>query len=158
MASFKKTAHSTFAQYNTTVIGVPDDRYDNTFDSEFVPSRAVDLPKNSTLRINLKLFSKQISPVELTAQAFRHIAIAQGNAVPAGDGVGYHLDWDKNARLIKDWSGQEWQNFLQGVSNQATLWDSKFWLIPPADFTHLDVTEGSWTSPSGSITPTAACG
>jgi hypothetical protein len=31
------------------------------------------------------------------------------------------------------------------------MWDNKFWLIPPNDFTYFDRIEGSWTAPSGGV-------
>src|SRR5262245_5816554 len=108
-------------KYYRTVIGIPERPHDNTFDSEF--ERSVDEARNCTLKSDWKLCFRQISPSQLTGQVFRNIAIQQGIAVPAGDAVGFHADYDKNWRLIKDWSGQEWQNFLQGVRNQAMLWD-----------------------------------
>jgi hypothetical protein len=39
------------------------------------------------------------------------------------------------------------------------LWDNKFWLIPPDDFSLIDIVEGSWTAKSGSTTtrPNVKC-
>jgi hypothetical protein len=72
-----------------------------------------------------------------------------GGPVPAGVSAGMYPDADNNPHLIKEWTGSEWTNFINAVKAQARLWDGKFWLIPPDDFSWLDIEEGSWTARSG---------
>lgn len=43
---------------------------------------------------------------------------------------------------IRNWRETEWQEFLTQARIHGNLWNNKFWLIPPSDFTEFDRQEG----------------
>lgn len=138
MAILKKSSEGTGSTYHPFVWGARDGKshLDDGFDS------SLSLPygkENATLQITLRMFYRRISTNELTDQMFRHIANLKGVKVPTGAKVGVRLDANNSPKLIKDWTDTEWNAFTNGVKIQAKLWDGKFWLIPPDDFSHFDV-------------------
>ncbi len=139
-------------KFNESVTSTPNSRWDwdNNYDSKLKLN--VYANENCTLRINLRIFYRSVNPNEATSDILTLIARAQGLVAPGGSKVGMHPDYNKNYKWIRDWTPVEWANFISAVKTQAGLWDNKFWLIPPDDFTHFDRTEGSWTAPSGGIT------
>lgn len=157
MATLSKTPMMGRDKFNQTVKQVPESNYDHAFDSTF--EKSVDSSKNCVLRINLRIFYRQINPYQVTAPMLRIVANSLGLPVPAGVGVGYHPDADNNPHMIKDWTSGEWTNFINAVKSQAQMWDGRFWLMPPDDFSLLDIVEGSWTAKSGSTTtrPNVKC-
>jgi hypothetical protein len=147
MAKLTKKPMMGWDKFNESVTAIPETPWEDTFDSTLV--KTVDSSKNYTLRLNLRIFYRQVNPAQLTSPMVRVIAASQGINVPAGSTAGYYPDADNNAHLVKEWSGLEWINFINGVKAQASLWDGKFWLIPPDDFPHFDIVENSWTNKSG---------
>ncbi len=152
MAKLIKTPMQGWGKCNQSVIGVPQSPGEATFDSTL--ENSLDPGKNWTLRITLRIFFRQISPNQLTAPMMRVIATSLGVPVPAGAPVGMHPDWDKNVHFIKEWTGTEWVNFINGVRTQASLWDGKFWLIPPDEFSHFDVTRHNLSPTRKPVTTT----
>jgi hypothetical protein len=157
MAELIKTPMSGTPQFNETVLAIPESPYESSFDSTFVKS--VDASKNLTLRIILRIFFRQINPWQLSSPMMRSIAMSMGVSVPASYRVGSHRDADDNPHLTKDWSGVEWTNFLNTVNTQAKLWDERFWLVPPDNFSLFDIREGYGASKSGLVTfrPNVKC-
>ncbi|WP_157605407.1 hypothetical protein [Schlesneria paludicola] len=45
--------------------------------------------------------------------------------------------------LIRPWGKPEWTNFTTGFKRECAKWNDRFWLIPPASFSALDVKQGS---------------
>jgi hypothetical protein len=150
MATLSKVPMSGWTKFNKLVTAFPESAYDTAFDSEFV--RSVDSAKNHVLRIMLRIYYKQINPWSVTSQIYRNIATALGVPVPAGGDVGMYRDANEAPRLIAEWSNADWARFLTNVNAQAKLWDSRFWLIPPNDFSLFDIVEGSWVNKSGATT------
>ncbi|NJM52259.1 MAG: hypothetical protein HC846_02005 [Blastocatellia bacterium] len=61
-------------------------------------------------------------------------AIAGALGIKPNDNVGYHQDWNKDSKMIKDWQGNEWTDFVKKFITQAEKWNRKFWLMPSVDF------------------------
>lgn len=97
---------------------------------------------NCQLRISLKIFLMQITPNEMTDMMVRTVADAMGQPLDPSRKVSYYGDWDKNYKLIKDWQGNEWTNFVRDFIVQAEKWNRKFWLVPPDDFPFFDIVQG----------------
>jgi hypothetical protein len=55
------------------------------------------------------------------------------------------VDWDKTLFLMRPWPTTKWMMFQQRFLNQCRLWNDRFWLIPPAGFSKLDVKVGGRT-------------
>ena len=138
MAKLIKTRMPGVDKFNQTVVGVPETGNEDTFDSTL--ERSTDPGKNWTLRITLRIFFRQINPDQVTAPMLRIVAASLGLPVPAGVAVAAYHDYEKEAHFIKEWSGTDWSNFIGKVKAQATLWNGKFWLMPPDDFSHFDLT------------------
>lgn len=81
--------------------------------------KSVDLSKNFTLRIILRIFFRQINPWQVSSPMMRSMAMSMGVSVPASYRVGAHRDADDNPHLMKEWTGVEWTNFLNTVNTQA---------------------------------------
>jgi hypothetical protein len=61
MPKLSKTPMMGYAKFNKTVLGIPDNIYENAFDSEF--ERAVLSSNNCVLRITLRLFFEVVPVV-----------------------------------------------------------------------------------------------
>lgn len=96
---------------------------------------------NCKLQIILKIFLLQIVPDKTTALMLKAIAGALG--ISPNRDVGYKQDWNKNSKMIKDWQGSEWNDFVGEFTRQAEKWNRKFWLMPSVDFPHFDVVQGT---------------
>ena len=118
-----------FSQVSAT----PETDWDTAFDSLLISSRNPCL--NFRLRIDLHVFLKQITANNLTDFVIRGLAGALGIPIPAGVKVSGQTDADDSLTLVKDWKGNEWSGFVNKFSSQANMWNCKFWLIPPDDFT-----------------------
>jgi hypothetical protein len=138
MAKLSKTPMPGWERVHKSVVGTPENSNESTFDSTL--ENSLDPGTNWVLRITLRIFYRQVNPAQLTAPMMQGIARSLGLPVPAGVPVGVHRDYDKTSHFIKEWSSGEWTTFMNGVKTQASLWDGKFWLIPPDDFPHFDVT------------------
>jgi hypothetical protein len=137
-----------WTHFNKSVTAVPETAWDVAYDSEF--EKSVFNDKNHTLKLKLRIHFRQINPNQLTAPMARVIAQTQGMTVPAdGRNVGVYPDADDAAKFIKEWNTAEWLNFINGVKAQASLWNGKFWLIPPDDFSYFDIETANWTNKSG---------
>lgn len=79
-------------------------------------------PSSCTLRLKLKIRLQQIKP---------GLPPLYGDA----NGKGF---W------IRPWSGAEWATFVRGAQAQAKMWNNRFWLKPPRDYTDLDVSYPSF--------------
>jgi len=130
-----------------TILALRDQPDDDPYDSSF--EKSVDSSQNCTLRLTLKIFYRQINPFQATDMMWRHVATALGLSVSSGRMIGTYPDHDTHQHLIQEWTPIEWSNFLNEVKRQANLWNGRFWLIPPDNFTLLDIEEGSWTNKSG---------
>lgn len=150
MAKLLKTRMLGLDKFNKSVVGVPESASEETFDSTL--ERSTDVGKNWILRITKRIFFKQINPDQVTAPMWRIIAASLGVPVPSGVPVGVHDDTDKERYFIKEWSGTDWTRFINDVKAQANLWNGKFWLMPPDDFSHFDL---SWVniSPGAKTAP-----
>lgn len=68
---------------------------------------------------------------------------------PSG-GNFWTLDADGNPFFIRPWKSKDWNNFIDAASQQADLWNNKFWLKPPNSVTELDIFDmnnGLWMRP-----------
>jgi hypothetical protein len=52
-------------------------------------------------------------------------------------------DFGHNAFAIRNWLEDEWYRFWRQVFDQSDHWNNKFWLIPPANYTEFDISNGS---------------
>lgn len=102
------------------VLGVPQRQYDPAFDSYLLLKPGG--TENHTLTLVLKVYLKQ--------------------APTYGMKKFVHLDWDKNAFVITPWKPSEWAQFRKQFQKQCMLWNNNFWLIPPKNFSKLDVKVG----------------
>ena len=57
----------------------------------------------------------------------------------------FDADSPPNMFLIRPWQKPEWTNFTNGFKRECAKWNDRFWLIPPAGFSALDVKVGSRT-------------
>lgn len=65
------------------------------------------------------------------------------------------LDADDNPFWTSSWDSASWARFINSASAQADMWNGKFWLIPPAQFTGFD---GSvYGSPGKVFRPNVQC-
>src|SRR5262245_42103868 len=48
-------------------------------------------------------------------------------------------DASKEEFYIQPWTGPEWFVFITGCQRQAILWNDRFWLKPPPEFTDYDL-------------------
>jgi hypothetical protein len=64
------------------------------------------------------------------------------------------MDGNDKPFWIKPWTGPEWHTFVNGVQGQANLWNNRFWLKPPSDFTDYDL---EIMSTNSSFRPYIAC-
>jgi hypothetical protein len=44
--------------------------------------------------------------------------------------------------LVKPWQGADWAHFVKGFKQECAKWKNQFWLIPPVDFSKLDISAG----------------
>lgn len=90
------------------------------FDSYF--GKNSHLTQNHSLKLFLRINLKQINH-QLTAK-----------------------DSIKRSFAIKDWTMDEWYNFTKQFERQSYMWNNRFWLIPPKNFTLFDSKQGSRTT------------
>jgi hypothetical protein len=86
--------------------------------------------ENHTLTVVLKIHLRQMLD-QSQPQAYR-IAIPDRNTPPR---------WF----LIKPWEGAKWAKFVKDFKQECAKWNNQFWLIPPANFSKLDITVGQQT-------------
>lgn len=55
------------------------------------------------------------------------------------------LDGSQTVFLMRPWTNAEWTTFVANFKRECLKWNDKFWLIPPAGFTGLDVKQGGQT-------------
>lgn len=94
------------------------------FDSELIPSKSIS--ENHRLRIRLGLCLQKISTATNTFQDLG----ADGTRATG------------TAFTIRDWKEHEWFGFWRQVFDQSEHWNNKFWLIPTAEFSALDIVVG----------------
>lgn len=123
------------------VLAIPEYKNDYAFDSELIGSTNPN--SNYILRLNLRVYLNKIMPSIVTNMMLRGIAAALGASPETNRTVGNFPDSNGTQRLIKDWQGTEWQDFVRNFRFQAHTWNRKFWLMPPDDFTLFDVDQGS---------------
>jgi hypothetical protein len=102
------------------VLGVPQRQYEAAFDSYLLLKPGG--TENHTLTLVLKIYLKQ--------------------APTYGMKKFVHLDWDKNAFVITPWGASDWSQFRRQFQKQCMLWNNNFWLLPPKNFSKLDVKAG----------------
>ena len=51
-------------------------------------------------------------------------------------------DFGGNSFKIREWNYLEWMNFWDTIFDQCEMWNNQFWLIPPRDYSKLDVKVG----------------
>jgi hypothetical protein len=91
------------------------------FDSSLILHNGM---KNHTLTLVLKISYNQILPHTLPA----HIRVPW---VEAGT--------PPRLYALSPWEATAWPRFLSGVKKEAAKWNNKFWLVPPAHYSALDV-------------------
>lgn len=102
----------------TQVLGIPTSAGDPAFDSELKLTHSGS--HNHVLDLKLRIFlDKFMPPLHLKTWIYQ--------------------DFDRNFFVIGPWSHGEWQRFVHGFKQQCAMWNDKFWLIPPAGFSQLDV-------------------
>lgn len=137
-------------QVFSDIIATPENNNDRTFDSKLSVSNNPN--SNCTLRLTLRVFLKQITPNEQTDMMVRTVSDAMGQPLNPRRKVSYYGDSDENYKLIKDWHGTEWTDFVRDFIIQAESWNRKFWLMPPDDFPYFDIVQGKST-----FRPNLAC-
>lgn len=82
--------------------------------------------QNWTLRLTLKMLYSRMTPQHVLGApvALATAVVRDANGTPS---------------LIKDWTAAEWIRFVSAAQTQASHWDSKFWLIPPAGAPWFDI-------------------
>jgi hypothetical protein len=139
MATLSKTLMQDKPWFYETVRATPAQNGDTAFDSKFeIPTAQ---GQNCKLRITLRIFYRQIRPLETTAETVRAICRRLNVQIPAGAVPGFYGDADGKANLIKNWTMPEWRQFINTVVGHANKWDSQFWLVPPNEFSFFDVVD-----------------
>jgi hypothetical protein len=133
MATLSKTLMPRNPAFYEVVKATPDSDGDIAFDSTFELPSAPGL--NCSLRITLRIFCHKVDPPQVTVQIVNVVSSILD--IPSA-GVGFYPDWDSKPNLIKPWTPAQWTNFINVLKNQASPWDSKFWLVPPDDFVLFD--------------------
>ncbi len=122
----------------------PESLYDPAFDSKL--SLSNNPSQNCKLRLTLRIYLKQIIPDNYYVDLIQKtIASAVGKPLNPNRKVGVHDDAGNTPKLIKDWQGTEWIDFVKKFIVQAQVWNKKFWLQPPDDFSLFDVKQGTST-------------
>jgi hypothetical protein len=104
------------------VLGTPATAGDDVFDSKLKPSTSAAV--NHMLTLNLRIFLQKFQPPHhLRSATFK--------------------DFDKTSFVVGPWNHAEWQNFVFGFKKQCLMWNNNFWLIPPNDFSALDIKMGT---------------
>jgi len=114
--------------FNTTIAG----NFPATFDAYLYRSLNNDDQLKLTIELRLKL-------------------------VPAPPGPLHPLLPDANGRFFSTvpWKPADWPNFVANAQSQANMWNNKFWLIPPPNFSAFDVKFG--TFPNQAFRPNVRC-
>ena len=100
---------------------IPARQFDPAFDSYLL--RHENGCDNHTLTLVLKLHLHQVSTFGLPLFP--------------------HLDANGEVFWIRPWETAAWQRFQSLFKQQCAKWNNRFWLIPPGDFSQLDVQVGS---------------
>jgi hypothetical protein len=124
-------------QFFSEISATPENNNEKTFDSSLWVSNSPN--SNYTLRLTLRVFLKQINPNNMGDMLAR---ISPKTPLDTKRKVSYYNDADSNPKLIKDWQGTEWTDFVREFTIQAETWSRKFWLMPPDDFSLFDITKG----------------
>jgi hypothetical protein len=111
------------AQLVLNMIGIPQSNGEVAFDSYLI--RHADGASNHTLTLTLKIFLKQVPTFGL-------------RLFPV-------IDWNKTLFFIRPWPAHDWTAFKQRFRSQCLRWNDRFWLVPPRDFSGLDVKLGRTT-------------
>ena len=107
--------------------GVPFGDWRPAFDSSLIMHNGV---KNHTLTLVLKIFYNQLL----------------GQSIPRNLSMHYiEAGTPPRMYIMRPWQPGPWAEFLRGVKREAQKWNNKFYLIPPAGFSMLDVKVGSRT-------------
>lgn len=103
------------------VLGVPVSNGDPAFDSELKLTQSGS--HNHMLDLKLRIFlDKFMPPLHLKSWIYQ--------------------DFNGTFFVVGPWNHGEWQRFVHGFKQQCAMWNNKFWLIPPAGFSKLDVNIG----------------
>lgn len=89
----------------------------NTFHSEFTVSKTAG--ENHVLRLRLGIHFEKMTGITSFSNSL--------NPTPF---------------KIREWTDLEWYAFRNTVFTQSDMWNNQFWLIPPKDFTELDINAG----------------
>jgi hypothetical protein len=100
---------------------------DAVFDSELTVSP--DPSMNHMLQLTLRMYLNKYQP---PVNPWTHEYFS----------TWFYADFDHKVFIIGPWSHAEWTRFVKRFLAECDMWNNKFWLIPPADFTALDVTAG----------------
>jgi hypothetical protein len=103
--------------------GVPESSWDPSFNSSLILHDSGH--DNHTLTLVLKIF---LNP--LTTGPFPYWITGDADDTPF---------------IIENWPAAELNRFKRGFLSAAKLWNDRFYLIPPAGFSALDVTKGNQT-------------
>ncbi|HLK67166.1 MAG TPA: hypothetical protein VKU19_27215 [Bryobacteraceae bacterium] len=110
-----------------TMVGTASAVHDAVFDSELTVAPGPGM--NHMLALKLKMYLNKFQP---PMNPFTHEYFS----------TWIYADFSSRIFIIGPWSQAEWSRFVKRFLTQCDMWNNKFWLIPPADFTALDVTTG----------------
>lgn len=105
------------------ILGTPETSWDNPFDSNLKISTSPAM--NHMLTLKLRIFLDKFMP-------------------PFHFRKWIYMD-DTTAFIVGPWNHAEWHRFVAGFKKQCNMWNNKFWLLPPSDFTALDFKVGPKT-------------
>lgn len=86
--------------------------------------------KNHTLTLVLKVFYSQMLHQSLPPDL--RVPFFEPGPPPRG-------------LLLRPWNTETWTEFIRDLKKEAAHWNNHFWLVPPANFTKLDVKLGNRT-------------
>jgi len=110
------------------MLGIPSIPGEPAFDSYLIKHQ--DGGNNHTLTLVLKIHLDPVLPASINLPGpFRML----------------YPDWGKKMLLIKPWKASEWAQFKNSYKQECNFWNNNFWLIPPDNFTALDVKMGART-------------
>ncbi len=126
------------------------ERKPQIFDSQFTKSS--NPTTNCTLKIVMRMLLSQVQTNWGTDTYVRSVAVSERKNLDRKALYGYHRDSDNKYSLVKNWTANEWDEFLIAFDTQASRWDRKFWIMPPNDFNLFDIKSGNST-----FRPNIAC-
>lgn len=143
MAKLTITAGAPGSPIKPRIDAASESKYDAAFDSSIKLTTNIGI--NHRIRIALRMFLNPVSPQQLDQVLVQGLAKLLGVKLDSKVSVGIHHDANQKPQLIANWSGNEWQNFVNKFKSQAMSWNRKFWLIPPDDFKLFDIQIGGAT-------------